>query len=413
MAETNPLEALAIEPGAPVSDADLPRITVVILNHNGRHHLAGCFDSLQAADYPVGKLDVLLFDNGSDDGSHLEMKTHHGWVRFVANDTNLGFAGGCNRGADLSQQAEVLVFLNNDMRIEPPFLRELVAPIVRGECRCTAGKMLSWDGKLINSAGGGMNFHGIGIQTGYLEQPGPQHDVPRKTLFACGGAMAIDAALFRTIGGFDPEFFAYYEDVDLGWRLWLSGYEIHYAPRAVVYHRHSSTSRAFPLETVRLLQVRNPLLACFKNYDDQNLARVLPAMLALATRRALLVSGFSDDKPFRIQHARAESVNAARRIFSKLRKKLPGTIPIRRVAAADLVGINDLLGNWEHWMKRRAEVQRRRVRPDSEILPLFLKPLWCVEEEPAYGALQRGLEDFLGLDTLFEGLSMPGPDPHK
>ena len=412
MPERDPLVALTVRPGAPVASSALPRVTVIVLNYNGRHHLEGCFSSLAELDYPKEKLDVLLIDNGSEDGSAAEMRERHAWVRFVANPTNAGFAGGCNQGADISQESEVLCFLNNDMRVEPAFLRELVAPIVRGECRCTSGKMYSWDGKLINSAGGGMNFHGIGIQHGYLAAPGPEHDVPRKTLFACGGAMAIDAALFRTIGGFDPEFFAYYEDVDLGWRLWLLGHEVHYAPKAVCYHHHSSTSRAFPPETVRLLQVRNPMLACFKNYADENLRRVLPAMLALATRRMLLVAGIPDDKPFRIQAARTEP-KPARRLFARLRKQLPGSAPVRRIAVADLIGVNDLLGNWDHWMRRRAQVQALRKRSDDEIFGLFLKPLWCIEDEPAYGRLQRGLEEFLGLDSAFAGLSIPGPDPHK
>lgn len=408
-----PSPQLRVHPGPPPADADLPHIGVVILNHNGRGHLERCFSSLRASDYPGERLEVLLIDNGSDDGSHIEMERHHSWVRFVANEENRGFSGGCNQGAELLPEADVLVFLNNDMRVEPEFLRELVAPVARGECAAATGKMLSWDGKRINSAGGGMNLHGIGIQDGYLDVPGARHDVPRKTLFACGGAMAVDAALFRALGGFDQEFFAYYEDVDLGWRTWVAGHEVHYAPRAVCYHHHSSTSRAFPQETVRLLQVRNPLLACVKNYDDDNLRRVLPLALGLFLRRMLLVSGLSDDRPYRIESARAERDNGARRFLSRWRKRLPATTPIRCLAVADLVGANDLLGRWEHWMARRAEVQALRRRPDSEIFRLFLKPHWIIEDEPAYGELQRGLSAFLGLDELFGGLSAPGPDPRK
>ena len=413
MAEKDLRAELTVEPGEPVEAGELPRVAVVILNHNGRHHLQGCFDSLARLDYPRERLEVMLIDNGSDDGSHMEMKSHHGWVRFVANERNQGFAGGCNQGARLASEAEVLVFLNNDMRVEPDFLRELVSPLVRGECQATQGKMLSWDGKRINSCGGGMNFHGIGIQDGYLEEPAPRHDVPRRTLFACGGAMAIQARLFHDCGGFDPEFFAYYEDVDLGWRLWVQGHEVHYAPQAVCYHHHSSTSRSFPQETVRLLQVRNPILACFKNYDERNLARVLPALLGLAARRMYVIAGLEDDRPFRIEKARSERSSALRRLLGRIGRRRPGRTWLRKAAVADLVGINDFLGRWDHWTERRREVQDRRQRPDEEIFRLFLKPLWCVEDEPAYRELQLGLSRTLGLDDLFSGLSAPGPDPHK
>lgn len=406
------LAELTVHPGDGLSDAELPRVCVVILNHNGRHHLQGCFESLAASNYPRDRFEVLLIDNGSDDGSHIEMKAHHSWVRFVPNERNLGFAGGCNQGAELAGEAEVLVFLNNDMRVEPDFLRELVGPLVRGECQATQGKMYSWDGKLINSCGGGMNFHGIGIQDGYMEEPTPRHDIPRKTLFPCGGAMAIGADLYRELGGFDGEFFAYYEDVDLGWRMWIQGHEAHYAPKAICYHHHSSTSRAFPMETVRLLQVRNPILACFKNYDDDNLQRMLGPILALATRRLFLNIGLADATPFRIEAARAERSNAAKRFFAKVRKRVMGRTAVSNIGLADLVGINDLLGNWDHWMERRGEVQGKRKRSDSEIFGMFLKPLWCVEGEPAYGELQAGLSRMAGLDEIFEGLTAFGADPN-
>lgn len=407
------VDALRVEPGPAVDASRLPRVSIVILNYNGRHHLAGCFGSLAALDYPKDRLEVILIDNGSDDGSVAEMREAHAWVRLIENERNLGFTGGCNQGAQAARDAELLVFLNNDMRVEPRWLAELVAPIVRGECHATTAKMYSWDGKLINSVGGGMNFHGIGIQSGYLEVPGPEHDVPRKTLFACGGAMAIQASVFHAVGGFDPEFFAYYEDVDLGWRLWIEGYAIHYAPKAICYHHHSSTSRTFPPETIRVLQVRNPLYSCFKNYDDEHLRRVLPAMLALATRRMLLISGIPSDRPFRIEDVDLDRPGALGKFLDKAKRGFDPDMVLRRNAGADLIAINDLLGNWDHWMERRAQVQSRRRRPDSEIFPLFIRPMWCVEDEGAYRALHAGLGRFLGLDAMFEGHSVDGAKPHR
>jgi GT2 family glycosyltransferase len=405
-----------------VRTADLPSVAIVVLNYEGLRHLDGCFESLRALDYPAERLEVLLVDNGSTDGSQAHVRAKHPWVRLIENQENRGFSAACNQGASASA-AEVVVFLNNDMRVEPAWLGELVAPLVRGECQMTTAKMLSWDGRLINSAGGGVNFHGIGIQHGYMREPGPQYDVPRKTLFACGGAMASLRTVFVDLGGFDEEFFAYYEDVDLGWRAWVAGHEVHYAPKAVCYHHHSSTSKTFPLETVRLLQVRNPVLACVKNYDDENLARILPVLFGLFLRRMLLVSGIHDDAPYRIQRVARGSTRAAsssagllERLTERLRgaraKASPARADVTRVMAADLIGANDLLGHWDHWMRRRAEVQSRRRRADREIFRLFLKPMWCIEEDPAYRQLHAGLADFAGLTQLFAGLDLPGTDPH-
>ena len=75
------------------------------------------------------------------------------------------------------------------------------------------------------------------------------------------------------------------------------------------------------------------------------------------------------------------------------------------------MAMNDLLGNWDHWMERRSSIQDRRERADSEILPLFLRPMWCIEDEPGYRRLHEGMADFLGLDDLFGGLTTLGEDP--
>ncbi len=229
-AELRSLADLYVTPGPAVATESLPKVLVVVLNYNGRHHLQRCFESLRALDYPSERLEVLLVDNGSEDGSVEEMRTRFPWVRLIQNPRNYGFAPACNQGAANRRDAQVVTFLNNDMRVDPQWLRELVAPIVRGECSATTSKMLSWDGSRIDSAGGGMNFHGHGLQYGYGDVPAAEHERSRRTLFACGGAMAIDAGVFESLGGFDREYFAYYEDVDLGWRTWLAGHEVHYVP---------------------------------------------------------------------------------------------------------------------------------------------------------------------------------------
>jgi GT2 family glycosyltransferase len=414
------LSDLYLKPGAPVPDRELPLVTVVVLNLNGRQHLDDCFDSLGALDYPADRRDVLLIDNGSDDGSVAAIRARWPWVRVVVNDVNVGFAAGCNQGARLRGDASVLAFLNNDMRVDRGWLRELVQPIVRGECVATTSKMLSWDGRHIDSAGGGMNFHGFGLQYGYRDAPAPLHDMPRRTLFACGGAMAIAAETFERAGGFDPEFFAYYEDVDLGWRLWVHGHEIHYVPGSVCWHHHHGTSRHLPPESVRLIQVRNPLLSCFKNYDDAHLRRVLPVALALAQRRMLIMTGLGSDQPFRIEHAAPHHGTRQPGWLRRVRARLRGIGAVHQgrtnvgsMCIADLLGTNDLLGNWDHWMRRRAEVQQARRREDTEIFHLFLRPLWCIEEDPQYRALFHGATEFFGITDMFAGLTVVSEDPAR
>jgi len=402
---------LLVQPGRALADAELPAVTVVILNLNGRGHLEPCLESLFAMRYPPDKLEVVLVDNASDDGSSRDAATRWPQLRTVFNDRNEGFARGCNQGAGLAR-APYLAFLNNDVRVHEDWLRELVQPIVRGECAATGSKMLSWDGSRIDSAGGGMNFHGIGMQFGYNDVPGTDHDLPRRTLFACGGAMAIRADVFADSGRFDEEFFAYYEDVDFGWRLWVLGHEVHYVPASVCWHRHHGTSDRLPIKAVRLIQVRNPLYACFKNYDDAHLRQVFPVALALLLRNAGSVSGIEKDSSFRIERTRpsdrSQRPTLAQRAIARLLGQRPagyGQSPIGSLAAADLLAANDLLARWPHWMSKRADVQQRRRRDDAQIFRLFLRPLWCTEESPAYRALFEGASSYFGVDDLFRALS--------
>ena len=402
---------LVVRHGGGLPDCDLPRLSIVVLSLDGKHLLEGFLDSVRAQGYPSDRLEVILIDNGSRDGTPGVVRTRWPWVKLVVNTENRGFSAGCNQGARMATQADALVFLNNDIRLDAGFLRELVGPIVRGECQATTGKMLSWDGKLLNSAGGGMNLHGIGLQRGYMHPPEPRYDIPRKTLFACGGAMAIDARVFHESGGFDEEFFAYYEDVDLGWRLWVLGHEVHYVPAAVCYHHHSSTSRRLPYETIRLLQTRNPLLACVKNYERQNLERVLPVALGLFLRRMRLTAGDLDEQPFRIEHARPAATGLISRVWRRFLRTPEHGYELSRLAVADLLAANDLLRAWPHWMERRESVQSRRKRPDADIIDLFLKPHWIIAGDPTYVDLQEGLTELFALDHVFAGRTDDEPLP--
>ena len=404
-----PLESLAVEPTRPLQDGELPRVRVVVLNLNGRMHLDPCFESLAALEYPKEKVEVVMIDNGSADGSAEHVKRTHGFVRVVENARNVGFSAGCNQGAALPGAPEIVAFLNNDMRVDSRWLRELVAPVARGEAQATTGKILTWDGMRIDTAGGGMNFAGIGIQYGHHEDHGAAYEFARRTLFACGGSMAVDTKVLLDVGGFDEEFFAYYEDVDLGWRMWVLGHECRYVPTSVCYHRHSSTSHKIPREMIRVLQTRNPLLACVKNYEEANLTRVLGPLLGLAMRRIRLIAEIEDEKAYRIEAAPSSFLGVQLSLLDRAKRKLDDRVGIKRAAAADILAVDDLLSAWGHWMERRAEVQSRRKVPDAELFELFLKPFWCTEPNDSFCELQTQLVRFAGLDRLFPPDSIAAP----
>src|ERR1700674_3175100 len=110
--------------------SELPSVSVVVLNWNGKGHLTACLDSLLALDYPASKLQILLCDNGSTDGSVKFVRKGFPKVTVVSLDRNYGFAEGNNRAAK-EAMGEWVAFLNNDMWVEPQWLKNMVAPLDR------------------------------------------------------------------------------------------------------------------------------------------------------------------------------------------------------------------------------------------------------------------------------------------
>lgn len=383
--------ALEVPRGRVLEASELPRVTVVVPTFDGLHDLRESIPSLLDVDYPKKNRSVLVVDNGSSDGTADWLAKQHGSVTTVTLDRNHGFAGACNRGVEAAADADVVVFVNNDMRFEPDFLSELVSPIARGECDATTAKRLSWDGTTLDGAGVGSTFLGIAVQPDFGEPVPPAHEIHRRTLFACGGAMAIRRDVFLDCSGFDEDFFAYYEDLDLGWRMSILGHDVHYVPSATCHHHHSATSRRFPPEVVRRMVIRNSIATCAKNYGDAHFRRVLPAVLGLAIERAFLKSDL-ETAPFdpdRVSLAGQEGPPDCDRHS------------IDGIGAADLVALHDVLGRWPEWMAKRDEIQSRRRRPDSEVFPMFLDPLACVEGDRSYAELQADLVRRFGIDRLF------------
>ena len=384
-----------------------PAVSIVIVNLNGRHHFEKLFESLRGVDYPRDLLEIVVTDNGSVDGSVEWLDKHAPEARTIQCRQNHGFAGGVNIGVEAAVN-EVLVFVNTDMRVEPGWLRELVAPIVTREADCTSSLTLSWNGKVVNFGGSAMNFHGIGWQVGMDDPDIDRYRTAGPTLFACGGSMAIRREVYEDAGRFDEDFFAYYEDVDLGFRLWVLGYTILYVPQSIAYHHHMSTSRRIDVHKIRLLQMRNPLWLIYKNYEEHVLQRVLPAALLVHQKRMSYVLHL-DDVGYRIDAADARGKGRLHEVLLKARAS-KRSVGIPPPAKADMLAVNDFTQLLDGAAEKRRRIQSRRRRPDSEILPMFRIPFWAVENSAEYAHMIRALMEAFRLDEIF-GTSEVVMDP--
>ncbi len=223
-----------------------PLISVVIPNWNGAEHLPTCLDSLRRQTYPL--VEVIVVDNNSDDDSLALLEAQYAEVKAIPLKENRGYAGAVNLGFR-EAEGEILVVLNNDTEAHPSWLEELGAGLQRHpEVGSATSKILLFDRReVFNSAGDLYGVDGVPINRGVWEEDAGQYDEEEKVFSPCGGACALRRSMLEDLvskgqdQAFDEDFFAYCEDVDLGWRAQLAGYECLYVPRAIIYHRLSAT----------------------------------------------------------------------------------------------------------------------------------------------------------------------------
>ena len=348
----------AAAPAATLPERKWPTVTVVLVNYNGKDYLERCLGSLRAQDYPAKRIEVVFIDNNSSDGSVEYVREAFPEVRVVINDSNTGFSPAVNQGAQLGS-GRYVALLNNDAEADPRWLIEAIRVLeMEDRVACVASKILRDDRKTIDYAGGQMAFYGHGFAKDNKELDTAEEEANRPTLFASGGAMVVRRDVFLDTGAFDESYFAFFEDVDFGWRLWVLGYEVVYVPRSKVYHRHHGTIERFGYPRERYLLERNALSSVFKNYSDEMLARVLPGTLTLA-----LLRGLADSDTALPDYRIGEDATPI------------SSAEVSALTGAHLAAIRDWGLAMGQLGSKRYAIQTNRKRDDREIMRLFERPL--------------------------------------
>lgn len=219
---------------------------IVILNWNGEAHLRRFLPSVLAAADGAG---VVVADNGSTDGSLALLAAEFPQVRVVRLDRNYGFAEGYNRALE-QVEADVFVLLNSDVETPAGWLAPLLECLERHpDVAAVAPKLRSVDEpdrfEYAGAAGGYIDFLGYPFCRGRIlrsvERDTGQYDDERDVFWVSGAAFCCRAEAFRAAGGFDGDFFAHMEEIDLCWRLRLAGHRIRIVPASTVYHLGGGT----------------------------------------------------------------------------------------------------------------------------------------------------------------------------
>lgn len=215
-------------------------ISVVLVNWNGKRFLAECLQSIAGQTYQPQE--ILIVDNASTDGSQewlLREQPHYSY-QLQMNTTNLGYCGGANLGIRQTHGKYVVV-VNPDVMFEVTFLERLLAVAEQNEnFGILTGKLLRFDRRTIDSTGQFLRRNLSPLERGYGEPDNGQYEQPGPVFSACGAVAWYRRTMLEDIQlhgeYFDESYFAFYEDLDIGWRAQLLGWKAYYTPTAVAYH---------------------------------------------------------------------------------------------------------------------------------------------------------------------------------
>lgn len=324
----------------------VPDVTVVTVTYNGAELVLRCLDGLARQELGGLRAQVVVVDNASVDGTADLVAREHPEVRLVRSPVNTGFAGGNNLVLD-TVDSPYVVLLNNDAVPEPGFVAALVRGLQErpqdvagltatvlladrfrraGPTDPAAGRVVGASGEyvrdpdggttLVNSTGNEVRTDGYGVDRGWLEDAA-LHRPPAEVFGFCGAAAILRTSALRDVGTFDEDFFLYYEDTDLSWRLRLAGYRIEHCPEAVVHHLHAASSGEGS-EVFRFHDGRNRLLLLVKNATwplaARSLARYVVTTASIGLRRS---------QPWPLVRTRL-------RVLASTTRMMPGTVRKRR-----------------------------------------------------------------------------------
>lgn len=326
--------------------------SVIIVSWNAIGHLKTFMPSVAETTYRP--LEIILADNASTDGSAEWVRNNFPDVKIVTMDKNYGYCGGNNRAAKAAT-GDILLFLNNDVKVEPGWIEPLArvfqqepdVAVVQPKIRSyTQPDYFEYAG----AAGGFIDRYGFPFCRGRifdtLEKDEGQYDQSTEIFWASGAALAVRREDFEAVGGFDEDFEFHMEEIDLCWRLWNRGRKVMFCAESVVYHLGGGS---LPMDSPRktYYNYRNNLTMLWKNYSGKSLRRHFPIRLMLdgtALLQALITLKFPVARSILKAHLHFwKSLSSTRRKRENVHKERNG-----RKEAAPIKPISIV---WEYFVK--------------------------------------------------------------
>lgn len=254
------------------------KTTVIIPNYNGKEYVKDCLLSLKECDETV--FHTIVVDNASTDGSVELLKEQFPQVELILLSENTGFAAAVNRGLEHTK-TPYAILLNNDTRVQRGFVLHLEQALERKEkaFSVSAKMIMMHSPDLLDGAGDLYCALGWAYALGKGKKEQEKYREAARIFSACGGAVIYRMDVLKQIGLFDENHFAYLEDVDIGYRASIYGYENYYEPSAVCFHAGSASSGSRYNEFKVSLASRNSIYLIYKNMPFLQILCNLPFLL--------------------------------------------------------------------------------------------------------------------------------------
>lgn len=238
-------------------------VGAIIVNYNGGEPVLKCIHSLMGQSLTPDH--IVVVDNQSTDGSPHELRTLYPELAIIENSFNAGWGVGCNIGIK-SIETEYVALINNDAYLDTRCLEEMVKAIqMRPNYGSCASKIFLWDDPGTIEAAGVMVYKdGSSIGRGRLQSSDKYNDF-QEVFCASDCCSLYRRRALLEIGLYDPDFFMYCDDTDIGWRLQLSGWKCVFNPKATAFHAHSRSSGSYTDFKAYHVE-RNRLFLCIKYF---------------------------------------------------------------------------------------------------------------------------------------------------
>jgi len=269
----------------------MSRTAIVILNYNGERLLEQFLPGVIAQSAGA---EVIVADNASTDGSLAWIKKHHPQVTVIALNANYGFCGGYNRALK-SVDADYYLLLNSDIEVTPDWLPPLIRVLdTHPDVSAVQPKILSYHhrDKFEHAGAGGGFIDALGYPFcrgrifEHVESDHGQYDDACPVFWSSGACMLIRARSFHQFGGFDEDYFAHMEEIDLCWKLHRDNQRVMYCGASTIYHVGAGTL-AYGSPRKVFLNFRNGLFMLFKHLSAAELILRMPFRVMLDVMAAV------------------------------------------------------------------------------------------------------------------------------